>query len=139
MGPGRAVLPLPDTVDACTRPRRPGHRQPGLYPCGRASCAYCPFPFHLLPAGRRSKKDALEDERRPYAPACSFHGPARSPRRLCNLFRAPPDCHKGIRPPVQTGLAHEITDMAGICRGVRMVTDDPLGIGGLLCDATSLP
>ncbi|MFZ1126637.1 hypothetical protein [Methanoregula sp.] len=40
--------------------------------------------------------------------------------------------------PVQTGLAHEITDMAGICRGVRMVTDDPLGIGGLLCDATKL-
>ena len=40
--------------------------------------------------------------------------------------------------PVHTGLAHEITDMAGICRGVRMVTDDPLGIGGLLCDATKL-
>ena len=40
--------------------------------------------------------------------------------------------------PVQTGLAYEITDMAGICRGVRMVTDDPLGIGGLLCDATKL-
>jgi hypothetical protein len=32
-------------------------------------------------------------------------------------------------------LNEEITDMENICRGKSWVTDDPLGIGGLLCDA----
>jgi hypothetical protein len=32
----------------------------------------------------------------------------------------------------------EIADMAGICEGLSMVTDDPLGIGGLLSDATRI-
>ncbi len=31
-------------------------------------------------------------------------------------------------------LGEEITDMAGIMKGKSWVTDDPLGIGGLLCD-----
>ena len=33
------------------------------------------------------------------------------------------------------GLNSEITDMVNICEGKSWVTDDPLGIGGLLCDA----
>jgi len=32
-------------------------------------------------------------------------------------------------------LSEEIADMENICRGKSWVTDDPLGIGGLLCDA----
>ena len=32
-------------------------------------------------------------------------------------------------------LTHEIADMAGICQGIQLPTDDPLGIGGLLFDA----
>jgi hypothetical protein len=32
-------------------------------------------------------------------------------------------------------LSEEITDMDNICKGKSWVTDDPLGIGGLLCDA----
>jgi hypothetical protein len=32
-------------------------------------------------------------------------------------------------------LSEEIADMAEICRGKSWATDDPLGIGGLLCDA----
>jgi len=35
----------------------------------------------------------------------------------------------------QQVLSHEIADIIGICRGMRLDTDDPLGIGGLLCDA----
>jgi len=35
-------------------------------------------------------------------------------------------------------LNSEIADMAGICKGKNWVTDDPLGIGGLLCDAYKL-
>ncbi|HEY6007331.1 MAG TPA: hypothetical protein VIU40_03345 [Geobacteraceae bacterium] len=33
------------------------------------------------------------------------------------------------------GLAAEIAEMAALCRGGEWATEDPLGIGGLLCDA----
>jgi len=36
------------------------------------------------------------------------------------------------------GLEHEIADMAEICRGKSLVTSDPLGIGGLLFDASRI-
>jgi hypothetical protein len=36
------------------------------------------------------------------------------------------------------GLHAEIADMAGICRGSVVPTDDPLGVGGLLSDATRI-
>ena len=35
-------------------------------------------------------------------------------------------------------LNAEIADMADICKGKNWATDDPLGIGGLLCDACKL-
>lgn len=35
-------------------------------------------------------------------------------------------------------LNSEIADMADICKGKNWATDDPLGIGGLLCDACKL-
>ncbi|MDD1753251.1 MAG: hypothetical protein LUQ38_09220 [Methanotrichaceae archaeon] len=35
-------------------------------------------------------------------------------------------------------LKPEIADMAEICRGIRLATDDPLGIGGLLFDASRI-
>ncbi|MDD1750644.1 MAG: hypothetical protein LUO89_12315 [Methanothrix sp.] len=36
------------------------------------------------------------------------------------------------------GLEHEIADMAEICRGMSLATSDPLGIGGLLFDASRI-
>ena len=39
-------------------------------------------------------------------------------------------------PPLD--LKPEIADMAKICRGIRLPTDDPLGIGGLLFDASRI-
>ena len=38
----------------------------------------------------------------------------------------------------ETILDHEIQDMESICRGMVFTTDDPLGIGGLLSDATRI-
>ena len=35
-------------------------------------------------------------------------------------------------------LKFEIADMAKICRGIHLATDDPLGIGGLLFDASRI-
>lgn len=38
----------------------------------------------------------------------------------------------------ETSLEREIQDMKDICRGMTFPTDDPLGIGGLLSDATRI-
>ena len=38
----------------------------------------------------------------------------------------------------ETSLEPEIYDMKEICRGISFPTDDPLGIGGLFCDATRI-
>ena len=38
----------------------------------------------------------------------------------------------------QPGLVQEISDMTDICRGMPLATDDPLGIGGLLSDASRI-
>jgi hypothetical protein len=38
----------------------------------------------------------------------------------------------------QPVLVQEIADLTEICRGMRLVTDDPLGIGGLLSDAARI-
>jgi len=40
--------------------------------------------------------------------------------------------------PNQIVLVEEISDMAGIGRGLQLATDDPLGTGGLLCDAARI-
>ncbi len=40
--------------------------------------------------------------------------------------------------PQQANLSTMITDMAGICRGMSLTTEDPLGTGGLLADATRI-
>jgi hypothetical protein len=37
---------------------------------------------------------------------------------------------------IENPLNYELKDMKNICMGMSMVTDDPLGIGGLLTDAT---
>jgi hypothetical protein len=39
---------------------------------------------------------------------------------------------------VQPALVQEMADMIDIGRGMRMATDDPLGIGGLLSDASRI-
>ena len=39
---------------------------------------------------------------------------------------------------LQPDLTQEIADMTDICRGIRLFTDDPLGIGGLLSDASRI-
>jgi hypothetical protein len=41
-------------------------------------------------------------------------------------------------PTIQPPLEQEIADMTDIVRGVSLVTDDPLGIGGLLSDASRI-
>lgn len=44
----------------------------------------------------------------------------------------------GVLKSTETSLEHEIMDMKDICGGMTFPTDDPLGIGGLLTDATKI-
>ena len=44
----------------------------------------------------------------------------------------------GVLKSTETSLEHEIMDMKDICGGMTFPTDDPLGIGGLLTDATRI-
>jgi hypothetical protein len=39
---------------------------------------------------------------------------------------------------LRTGLSTEMAEMADICRGTRIITEDPLGTGGLLSDASRI-
>ena len=43
--------------------------------------------------------------------------------------------HDYFRKSISPDLTEEIADMAGICEGKSWITDDPLGIGELLCSA----
>ncbi len=42
---------------------------------------------------------------------------------------------KALKPSKDLDLSSEIAEMADICKGENWATDDPLGLGGLLCDA----
>jgi len=44
----------------------------------------------------------------------------------------------GAYKSTETSLENEIQDMKNICRGMYLPTNDPLGIGGLLSDATRI-
>ncbi|MGB8233939.1 MAG: hypothetical protein WCE60_08100, partial [Methanobacterium sp.] len=44
----------------------------------------------------------------------------------------------GLIESTKAPLEHEIEDMKDICLGMSMITNDPLGIGGLLFDATRI-
>ncbi len=45
---------------------------------------------------------------------------------------------KGLEESTPFDLKPEIADIAKICRGINLTTDDPLGIGGLLFDASRI-
>jgi len=63
------------------------------------------------------------------------HDPLDGFVTYCELFEASKKIFKESSLP---GLEHEIADMAGICRGKRLATSDPLGIGCLLFDASRI-
>ncbi len=46
--------------------------------------------------------------------------------------------HLDLKEKIEKPLNYELEDMKNICMGMSMVTDDPLGLGGLLSDATMI-
>jgi hypothetical protein len=68
----------------------------------------------------------------PLVPSMGQHDPLDGFVTYCELQAAATSDRGGSSYP---DLTHEIGDMARICQGIRLATDDPLGIGGLLFDA----
>jgi hypothetical protein len=71
------------------------------------------------------------DLSRPLVPSMGQHDPLDGLVTFRQLKQAAERDFKGAGPD----LSAEIAEMVGICRGGSWVTDDPLGIGGLLFDA----
>ncbi|MFA6673512.1 MAG: hypothetical protein WCS24_12775, partial [Methanoculleus sp.] len=90
-----------------------------------AQAAHAAFTDTLPSGGRRMYWKMSIDLARPLVPAMGQHDPLDGFVTYSELNASA----GGI------DLSIEIADMAGICRGGSLVTDDPLGIGGLLYDA----
>lgn len=89
-----------------------------------AEAAHAAFTYTLPSGGRRMYWKMSIDLSRPLVPGMGQHDPLDGFVTYHELRRAG-----------GTDLPVEIADMAGICRGEALSTDDPLGIGGLLYDA----
>jgi hypothetical protein len=71
----------------------------------------------------------------PLVPSMGQHDPLDGLVTYCELQATA----KGLSKESSVScLDHEIADMAEICRGMRLATTDPLGIGGLLFDASRI-
>ena len=102
--------------------------------CARTAHARFMYDF---PAGGRKRmywKMSI-DLSRPLVTSMGQHDPLDGLVTYCELQLTERDEGNLTARPA---LAHEIDDMAGIVQALRMETGDPLGIGGLLSDASRI-
>nr|WP_303715913.1 hypothetical protein [Methanoculleus marisnigri] len=94
-----------------------------------AQAAHAAFTYTPSSGGRKRMYWKMSiDLSRPLVPAMGQHDPLDGFVTYSELqMTAAGGCGGSLQP--------EIVDMAGICRGGNLATDDPLGIGGLLFDA----
>jgi len=91
-----------------------------------ARAAHAAFTYTPTPGGRKRMYWKMRiDLSRPLVPAMGQHDPLDGLVTYSELAMA----------VGEAGLTAEIADLARICRDGSLVTDDPLGIGGLLFDA----
>jgi hypothetical protein len=101
-----------------------------------ARTAHAKFTY-LPPAGGRKRmywKMSI-DLTRPLVPSMGQHDPLDGLVTYNKLHLA---ATRDFRLLVQPGLVQEINEMIDISTGIHMATDDPLGIGGLLADASGI-
>jgi len=101
-----------------------------------AEAAYKGFTYYPSPssAPRMFWKMSI-DLSRPLFPSMGQHDPLDGFITFSELKLS---AAKTGSEPLQPVLDREIAGIAGICRGMSLATDDPLGIGGLLADASRL-
>jgi hypothetical protein len=105
---------------------------------GDRACTNVPLQVHIYTPNRRPEEDVLEDEHRSHQPPSSFNGPEHDPLDGFVTYIELQAAAKGLGESTPFDLKPEIVDMAKICRGIHLATDDPLGIGGLLFDASRI-
>jgi hypothetical protein len=98
-----------------------------------AKTAHAKFTFAPPYGGRKRMYWKMSiDLSYPLVPSMGQHDPLDGFVTYCELqTAATSDPGRSSYPD----LTPEIADMAKICQGIRLATDDPLGIGGLLFDA----
>jgi hypothetical protein len=101
-----------------------------------AKTAHAKFTYDPPGGGRRRMYWKMStDLTYPLVASMGQHDPLDGFVTYCELQLAAAEDHG---PPARPGLATEIAEMAGICRGMGLATDDPLGTGGLLSDASRI-
>ncbi len=94
--------------------------------------------FAYLPAHSSGRKRMYWkmsiDLSRPLVPSMGHHDPLDGLLTFCALQAA----RRGTIPAAGLDLGAEIADLRAMCAGSDWTTDDPLGLGGLLCDAFRL-
>ncbi len=99
-----------------------------------AKAAHARFTYNPRPGGRKRMYWKMSiDLTYPLVPSMGQHDPLDGFVTYSELQAAATEHFKGSPLP---DLKDEIADMAEICRGMSLATDDPLGIGGLLFDAS---
>jgi hypothetical protein len=91
--------------------------------------------FVYLPSRSAAKKMYWKmsiDLSRPLVPSMGQHDPLDG---LVTYRQLQAAARRDAKSTAVQGLESEIADMVQICQGMGWDTDDPLGIGGLLCDA----
>jgi len=97
-----------------------------------AKTAHAAFTYASSPGGAQRMYWKMSiDLTRPLVPSMGQHDPLDG-YITCSELQA---AAGGLGLPPQLDLQAEIAELAAICRGRDWVTDDPLGIGGLLGDA----
>jgi len=101
-----------------------------------AQTAHSRFTYALRAGGRKRMYWKMSiDLTYPLVPSMGQHDPLDGFVTYNELQATAIECFKDSS---FSGLKHEIADMADICRGMGLATDDPLGIGGLLSDSSRI-
>jgi len=101
-----------------------------------AQTAHAKFTYHFSASGTKKMYWKMStDLTRPLVPSMGQHDPLDGFVTCFELFET---ATKIFRQPADNVLEREMADLTGICRGIHLVTDDPLGIGGLLFDASRI-
>jgi len=101
-----------------------------------ARAAHAGFTYEIPAAGRKRMYWKMSiDLTRPLVPSMGQHDPPDGLVTYYELYLTATSVFKQSAQPL---LVREMADMTEICRGMSLVTDDPLGTGGLLSDAARI-
>ena len=101
-----------------------------------ARAAHARFTYGVPTAGRKRMYWKMSiDLMRPLVPSMGQHDPLDG---LVTYHELHLRATSFFGQTSQPDLMQEMVDMTDICRGMRLGTDDPLGIGGLLSDAARI-